>query len=314
MRTVHRYALALVGLLLALPVAGSTPTATIAAATPPVPLLWKVSDADNSIYLLGSFHLLQKSDYPPSSDIDRAFDASESLVFEVTPEDLDDPSITGLMMGLAKSDSAGGIDHVLSPDLKAQLDVRMRALGLVPEQMGAFEPWFVDTMLVTLLGQRSGYAPDDGLDRYLMARAKAAGKATAGLETVRAQLTTLDQTPINEQIASLHEFVEEGDGASAKLDELHAAWRSADIPTLERLTRDEMAELTPITYQRLNVERNRAWVPQLEALLARGKGHDVMVVVGALHLLGDDGVVSLLRAKGYRVERICSACVATKTP
>lgn len=308
MRGMPRVALALLGLLLALPVAGSTPVA--ARSTPPVPLLWKVSDADSSIYLLGSFHLLQKSDYPLSPDVDRALDASEAVVFEVAPEDLNDPGITGLMMSLATSDPASSIDRTVPPDLKARLDTRMRALGLPPEQMHGFEPWFVDTMVVTLLGQRSGYAPDDGLDRYLMARAKAARKPTSGLETVREQLATLDGTPIQEQVASLREFVDEGDGASAKLDELHAAWRNADIPALERLTRDEMKDVTPVTYQRLNVDRNRAWVPRLEALLARGKGHDVMVVVGALHLLGDDGVVHLLRAKGYRVERICSACKA----
>ncbi|WP_162823735.1 TraB/GumN family protein [Lysobacter sp. TY2-98] len=309
MRAMPRYALALIGLLLALPVAGSTPVAPSASA-PPVPLLWKVSDADNSLYLLGSFHLLAKSDYPLSTDIDRAFDDAESLVFEVAPDDLENPAITGMMMGLAKSDPTSSIDHTLSPDLKAQLDVRMRGLGLPAEQMHAFEPWFVDTMLVTLLGQRAGYAPDDGLDRQLMARAKAAGKPATGLETVQEQLSTLDGTPMAEQVASLKEFIDEGDAAPAKLDELHKAWREADIPTLERMTREEMAELTPVTYQRLNVDRNRAWIPRFEAMLAQGKGHDVLVVVGALHLLGDDGVVALLRAKGYRVERICTACAS----
>ncbi|MGY3264655.1 TraB/GumN family protein [Lysobacter sp. HA35] len=311
MRAMHRYALALIGLLLALPVAGSTPVSP-APSTPPVPLLWRVSDADNSIYLLGSFHLLAKSDYPLSPDVDRAFDDAESLVFEVAPEDLDDPSVTGLMLGLAKSDPASSLANTLPADLKTPLDARLSAMGLQPEQMGGFEPWFVDTMLVTLLGQRSGYAPDDGLDRNLMARARAAGKPTGGLETVRQQLATLDGTPLSEQIASLREFVDEGDNAGTRLDELHNAWRAGDIPTLERLTREEMAGLTPVTYQRLNVDRNRAWIPRFQALLAQGAGHDTLVVVGALHLLGDDGVVALLRAKGYHVERICTACGAAK--
>lgn len=314
MRIMPRYALALVGLLLALPVAGSTPVPPAATPAPPTPLLWRVSDADTSLYLLGSFHLLAKSDYPLSADIDRAFDDAESLVFEVAPEDLEDPGITGLMLGLAKSDPASSIDRTLSPDLKARLDVRLRDLGLPAEQMHAFEPWFVDTTLVTLLGQRIGYAPDDGLDRHLMARARAAGKAATGLETVREQLTTLDAMPIAEQVASLQEFVDEGDVATRKLGELHTAWRSGDIPTLERMTREEMADLTPVTYQRLNVDRNRAWIPRFEGMLAQGKGHDVLVVVGALHLLGDDGVVSLLRAKGYRVERICTACTPARSP
>lgn len=307
-RTMPRFALLLAGLLLALPVVGSAPKR--ATSTPPVPLLWKVSDADNSLYLLGSFHLLAKADYPLSADIDQAFDDAESLVFEVAPEDLDDPGVTGRMLALASSDPASSLARAVPADLAPALDARLAAAGLPPERMAGFEPWFVDTMLVTMLGQRSGYAPEDGLDRVLMARAKAAGKPASGLETVDQQLATLDGTPLPEQIASLREFVKEGDGAAARLDELHAAWRGGDVPTLERLTREDMRELTPATYQRLNVDRNRAWLPTLERMLAQGRGHDVLVVVGALHLLGDDGVVALLRARGYRVERICTACAA----
>jgi uncharacterized protein YbaP (TraB family) len=300
-----RFALFLAGFLLALPVAGSSPRRD---ASPPVPLLWKVSDVDSSLYLLGSFHLLAKSDYPLSADVDRAFDDAESLVFEVAPDDLEDPAVTTKMFALASSDRAATLANVVPADLAPRLDARLAAFGLPPERMAGFEPWFVDTMLVTLLGQRAGYAPEDGLDRVLMARAKVAAKPVAGLETVDQQLATLDGTPLAEQVASLREFVEEGDGARAKLDELHAAWRSADLPILERMTREDMRELTPVTYQRLNVDRNRAWVPQFERMLAQGRGHDVLAVVGALHLLGDDGVVALLRARGYRVERICSAC------
>ncbi|TZF90167.1 TraB/GumN family protein [Cognatilysobacter lacus] len=302
----HRIILILAGALLALPVVGSTPRAPQQA--PPVPLLWKVSDADSHIYLLGSFHLLAKSDYPLSPDIDRAFDDAEALVFEVAPEDLNDPGVTPRMLALAASDPASSIARVMPANLKPALDRRLASLGLPSDRMASFEPWFVDTMLVTMLGQRSGYAPDDGLDRVLMARAQQAGKPASGLETVDQQLATLDGTPIAEQVASLREFVEEGDQAPAKLDELHAAWRNADVPALERLTREEMRDLTPVTYQRMVAERNRAWVPQLERLLAQGRGHDVLVVVGALHLLGEDGVVDQLRARGYRVERICTVC------
>lgn len=301
-----RFLLLFAGLLLALPVAGSSPITSTGGA--PVPLLWKVSDADSAIYLLGSFHLLSKSDYPLSPDVDRAFDDAESLVFEVAPEDLEDPDVGAKMFALASSDAASSISRVVPAALAPALDARLASFGIPPERMAGFEPWFVDTMMVTILGQRAGYAPENGLDRMLMARAKAAGKPATGLETVDQQLATLDGTPMAEQLASLREFVEEGDAAPAKLDELHAAWRRADIPMLERLTRDEMRALTPVTYQRIAVDRNRAWVPQLETMLRQGAGHDVLVVVGALHLLGDDGVVSLLRARGYRVERICAVC------
>ena len=69
-----------------------------------------------------------------------------------------------------------------------------------------------------------------------------------------------------------------------------------------------MRDKTPETYRRLNLDRNRAWMGKLDAMLARGRGEDVLVVVGALHLLGPDGVVEQLRARGHRVTRICTAC------
>ncbi|WP_462115828.1 TraB/GumN family protein [Lysobacter xanthus] len=303
----HRYALAIAALLLSLPVAGSAPRAE-EAARPPVPLLWRVSDGDNRLWLLGSFHLLKKSDYPLSADVDRALDDAESLVFEVAPDDLNDPGITARMVALATSDPAASIARAIPADLAAPLDARLRGFGLDPAQMSRFEPWFVDVTMVTLLGQRSGFAPEDGLDRNLMARAQAAGKPVTGLETVAQQLATLDGTPVDEQVASLREFVAEGDGAKAHLEELHGAWRRGDVATLERMTREEMRDRTPVTYQQLNADRNRAWMPALESRLAQGKGHDVLVVVGALHLLGEDGVVEQLRRRGYRVERVCSAC------
>lgn len=308
----RRIALAIAGLLLALPVSGSTPT-PVRADAPPVPLLWKVSDADNSVYLLGSFHLLRKSDYPLSAEIDRAFDDAEALVFEVAPEDLDDPGIATRMVRLATSDPASTVGQVLPAELREPLQRQAHRLGVAPEQLDHFEPWFVDTTLVTVLAQRNGFAPEDGLDRHLMARARAAGKPASGLETVAQQLSTLDGMPMDEQLATLREFVEEGEGAAARLEELHGAWRRADVALLERLTREDMADRTPVTYQRLNVDRNRAWIPRFEAMLAKPAGNDVLAVVGALHLLGDDGVVAMLKARGYRVERICTACDSRRT-
>lgn len=308
----RRFALAIAGLLLALPVSGSAPSPA-RADTPPVPLLWKVSDGDNSVYLLGSFHLLRKSDYPLSADIDRAFDDAEALVFEIAPEDLDDPAIGTQMVRLATSDPASTVGQVLPIEVREPLQRQARRLGVAAEQLDDFEPWFVDTTLVTLLAQRNGFAPEDGLDRHLMARASAAGKPASGLETVDQQLTTLDGMPMDEQISTLREFIEEGDGAVARLEELHGAWRRGDVPLLERLTREDMLERTPVTYRRLNVDRNRAWIPRFEAMLAKPAGNDVLAVVGALHLLGDDGVVAMLKARGYRVERICTACEGRPT-
>lgn len=301
----RRFALAFASLVLAIPMAGSAPAPR---ADAPRPLLWKLSDADSSVYLLGSFHLLKKTDYPLSADVERALGEAEHVVFEVTPEELADPSVPMKMMQRAITPGDAAFGKVASPATTAKVHARFESLGLPGAQFDRFEPWMVSITLVTVLGAQLGYSPEDGLDRHLMTRAATLGKATAGLETIDAQLDALDATPVAEQLASIEETVAEGEDMAARLDELHAAWRGADLVTLERLAANEMREKTPETYRRLNVERNRKWLPKVEALLARGQGNDALVVVGALHLLGPDGLVAQAKARGLRVERVCTAC------
>ncbi len=303
----RRIALALASLVLAVPMAGSAPPP----ADPARPLLWRISDADNRVYLLGSFHLLKKTDYPLPADIEHALADAEHVVFEVTPAELADPTVPMKMLRRALTPGDAAFGKVAPSATAAKVRAQLASLGLSAEQFDRLEPWMVSVTLVTALGQKHGYSPEHGLDRHLMARAAALGKPTAGLETLDSQLDALDATPLAEQLASIEETVAEGEDLAARLDELHAAWRGGHVAKLERLAVADMREKTPDTYRRLNVERNRAWMPQVEALLARGKGEDALVVVGALHLLGPDGLVQQAQARGLRVERVCTGCAAT---
>ena len=287
-------------------------TAPLTAKAPPVPLLWKVSDADNSIYLLGSFHLLKRDDYPLSKDIDNAFAAADKLVFEVPPAEMQDPATAQKALARAGYGDARTLSQVLPAGVRDRFNVLLQKQGGSIAQFDPFEPWFVNLTLVVGLSQSMGFRGEDGLDQHLMRRAAEANKPTSGLETVDAQLQALDNTPMKEQIASLREFVDDPDAMPGMLDELHRAWRQGDIAKLEALTRGEMLANTPETYRLLNVVRNEAWLPKLRKLLDGSKSEDTLVVVGAMHLLGKDGVVERLRGTGYRVERVCSACLPVK--
>jgi uncharacterized protein len=294
----------------AAPAAGPA-TASSAASTPravPRPLLWKVSDADNAVYLLGSFHLLKSDDYPLSPDIDAAFAAADTVVFEVTPEQLADPANAKKFLDAAGYGDARTLSTVLPPRLREKLEALLTPQGGSIAQLEGYEPWFVNLSLVLGLSQSLGFSADHGLDHHLMQRAAATGKPTGGLETMEVQLQALDASPMPEQLRGLEDFLDRPQEMPALLDDLHSAWRSGDVARLDELTRLEMREKTPVTYRVVNVERNEAWTPQLQAMLDGTNTDDTLVVVGALHLLGDDGVVEKLRAKGYAVERICSAC------
>lgn len=283
------------------------PAAT-AAHVPPVPLLWKVSDADNAVYLLGSFHLLKPSDYPVSSDIEAALGSAGRVVFEVTPEELRDPENSRKFLEAAGYGDTRTLSGVLPADMREQLAALLAPRGTSVEQLDGYEPWFVNLMLVMGLAQSEGFSPEQGLDQYLMARAAAAGKPTAGLESMETQLAALETSPMPEQIKGLADFLDRSAEMPRMLADMHRAWREADADGLEALAAAEMRDNTPVTYQTVIVDRNNAWTPQLQAMLDGADTSDTLVVVGALHLVGEDSVVEALRARGYTVERICSAC------
>ena len=133
------------------------------------------------------------------------------------------------------------------------------------------------------------------MDQYVMQRAATSNKPTAGLEWIDTQLQVLDASPMDEQIVSLKEFLDKPLEMPQMLGDLHSAWRDGDVARLDKLTREEMRDKTPQTYRMINVERNQAWLPQIQVMLDDAKKGDTLVVVGALHLLGDDGIVGKLR-------------------
>lgn len=314
MRTLTRLALALCAVIAASSLAlaatldagqGAAPAASAKPA--PVPLLWKVSDADNAVYLLGSFHLLKTDDYPVSADVDAAFDDAEKVVFEIAPEAMLDPANAQAFLAAAGYGDARTLRTVLPAELHEKLN---RLMGGQVASVDGYEPWFVSLSLTLGVSQALGYSAEQGLDRHLMDRAAAANKPTGGLEAMATQLGVLDGTPMDEQIAGLKEILDKPQELPTRLNDLHRAWRAGDLDTLDRVTRAEMAQKSPVTYRQVNVERNDAWVPQIRRMLDGSTRDDTLVVVGALHLLGTDGVVEKLRAQGLKVERVCSACAA----
>jgi len=281
----------------------------------PVPLLWKVSDKDNSLYLLGAFHLLKPDDYPLSRDVDDAFADAEKLVFEIPPEELGSPAL-GMQMGQAGLRTDGTLlDSELPEQTRLALAgwlqanaAELQKMQMPPQAMQMFEPWFAALMVAIVEMNKAGLDSALGLDAHLARKAGRTGKATSGLETGAEQIAFLDDMRRAEQLQFLQSSLDGAAQGSGEIDKLHAAWRSGDADALWAGMAAEMRREFPDLYQRINVARNEAWVPKLEAKLRAPGTDDVLVVVGALHLLGEDGVVEKLRAKGYEVERICSAC------
>lgn len=283
---------------------------------PPVPMLWKASDDDNALYLLGSFHLLKPSDYPLSPDVQAALEDAGEVVFELSPEELASPALALQMAQAAARTDGTTLDSHIGPELAGKLSrwaqdnaAHLRRTGLTHEVLQMFQPWFAGLMVSVVELTKQGLDPALGLDRHFMAKAAEAGKQTAALESGAQQIAVFAGMSEREQLQMLAEALDQAAEGPARIDRMHQQWRTGDAEGLWTGMAAELRRDYPQLYRRINVERNEAWVPQLVERLEAEDGNS-LVVVGALHLLGEDGVVEKLRARGYRVERICTACAA----
>jgi uncharacterized protein len=192
----------------------------------------------------------------------------------------------------------------LPPDTWAKLDAYAKSHNVPLANLQSFEPWFVSLMISIMEMQRLGLDAELGLDKYFAAMAAKAGKPTAGLETGDMQIALFDGMTDAEQTQLILDTLDELDGSGKRIDEMHAMWRRGEGDRLFAETGAEMKAKYPSLYARMNSDRNRAWLPQVQKMLDDGNSDDTLVVVGSMHLLGSDGLVALLKAKGYTVEKL----------
>lgn len=233
----------------------------------PKPLLWKVSDANNSLYLLGSFHMLKDTDYPLAKSTDIAFDDAEQLYFELAPEEMNNPALGQKMAQAAMRTDGKTLQQSISQDTWKKFEAYATERKLPAANFQAFEPWFVTLILSVTEMQKMGLNPALGLDKHFMDRAAKAGKPAKGLETGDSQIAIFDSMSAKQQEQSLLDILDESANMKSDIEELHATWRKGDDKTLFNKMAKEMSDKYPELYQNMNPQRNKAWLPKLEALL-----------------------------------------------
>ena len=263
--------------------------------------LWKVSNAEGAVYLVGSIHLLTKDYYPLSPALDAAFKDSDLLVEEADLGEMETPAAQFALLTRGMLPAGQSLDKVVSPATYALVVKRVNGLGLPIEPLKRFKPWMLAMTIVEMEWQKAGFDASLGLDRHFYDLARAEGKMVQGLETVEYQVSLFDGMTMEEQDRMLAESLEDLDQERAGIFELTDAWKAGDAPAVERIVLDDLKD-DPVMYQRLLVGRNRNWLPKLDALFARSGR--TFVVVGAAHLLGPDGLLAMFRAKGYKVDQL----------
>lgn len=277
-----------------------------ASGTPSTPAIWKVSDADNSVYLLGSFHALKAEDYPLSDQVMAAYADAERLAFEIAPDELQSPDLPAIMQQAARLPAGQNLQALLPEAAWRQLQDWSQANPSYPiAGLNRLEPWYVAILVSNSRAQAEGFEPARGVDQHFMNAARPSAKPGIGLEKASQQIALFDGMPPAAQRQLLQEALDGNAAEDARdLETLRRLWKAGDAAGLQRETIERMRREYPDLYRSVNVDRNHAWLPQVQAMLDAETKDDTLVVVGALHLLGDDGLVQLLRDKGYRVERL----------
>ncbi|KJV43554.1 polysaccharide biosynthesis protein GumN [Brevundimonas sp. KM4] len=262
------------------------------------PALWVVRDADSTLYLFGSVHVLRPTTGWSSPRVEAAFDSASDIWFEISNPD-DQAAIMPLIQQHGLSPETP-LSSRLTPQENAELDAAAQVMGASAAQLQPMKPWLAALSLSVAPLIKAGYDPKSGVELVLKARAEAAGKPIHGFETIDKQIGILAGLPDDVQLAFLRETLKDYENAATKLDEMVEAWARGDVATLDRVTITEMKEASPALYQSVLVDRNTDWANQIQTML-EGSG-TAFIAVGAAHLTGDDSVQAILQKRGVTVE------------
>lgn len=261
-----------------------------------VSCVWKVTTSDgHSLYLGGSFHALRPSDYPLPRQYNRALDASSRLAFEDDPKTAD--AASNALMKAGEYPRGDSLKNHVDPRTYAYLR-RFFLLRNVPEEkFSRYRPWLLDIIL-------SSPSPEYyqlGIERFLQKRAQATSKPILGLESTREHNGVFSGlTDKQAEALLLTLFINAGREESHEVN-MFEAWRRGEVELLTRKTRESFSDF-PFMAERLLDARNRNWMPKIENYLHSGQVY--FVVAGAAHMGGPNGLVSLLKQRGYNVEQL----------
>jgi uncharacterized protein YbaP (TraB family) len=263
--------------------------------------LWKVASDKGSVYLLGSIHLLKSQDATLKPIIDETFNKTKRLVLEVDLVNESPEKMQKLILQKGINLDGKTLQQKVSKETFQWATIWANELGIDIKMLTPFKPWLAGLTMTVMHLQKLGYDPNAGVDRQLAQRAKLANKPVSGLESSESQFDLLDRLPAGLQELMLRHSLSEMEQIGKLVDDMVRAWRAGDVAAAEKLFLGSMTEY-PELHEKTLDERNRNWLPQIEKFIHSGE--DTLVVVGAAHLVGKNGLIELLKARGYKLEQM----------
>lgn len=282
--------------LLAAPASAASPHPQASMAEP---ALWVIRDADSTLYLFGTVHLLRPATVWETPRVMAAFDASTDIWFEV--DDVAGDADTSMLIASHGLTSGRPLSRLLSPEDRRALSAAVSRAGLTDGQVDGLRPWLASLIVGNAPLLEAGYDPAAGVETRLRERAALAGKPVRGLETMEDQFLYLADLPGETQIDLLRHMIQPPEVMLADLDASVAAWVVGGMAGLERAISLPMRRGSGALYQAIIVRRSVLLADHLQTVLA-GSGV-AFVALGAGYLAGEDSVQSVLADRGVAVTR-----------
>jgi uncharacterized protein len=262
--------------------------------------LWQVKGSHNSVYLMGSIHVLPASAYPLHPALQSAFNHAQQVVFEVDLNTVSQQAVLREFEEIGVYPPGDSLEHHVSRQTIKLVKQVLAQLGISYEKAKRFKPALLGELITSRYTELAGFREDLGVDRYFFSQAQVSRKPVLGLETIRDQARVLSSDDASGE-ARLVEAIASLPAAIAILDQLVVAWKNGRIKILDRLlNQDEWSD--PKSFESMFVQRNQRWLPQIERFL-QGNGN-YLVIVGSGHLVGDHGLVRALQEQGYQVKQL----------
>jgi len=266
---------------------------------PPQPPIWVVSDADSEITLYPTIHILPPDVEWKSDELTKRIADAEEVWFEILPGSENDPALQQAMLTLGMAPGSS-LTSKLSEEEVAALEKAVAPLGMPIQAIDQMQPWLVSTFVTVGALIDKGFDPNAGVEKQIEPMAN--GKKFRALETAEGQMRMLASIPEEDQLEMLRQSLTDLDDDIEDLNDMVDDWAVGDVEDLEDELLDDMKKEIPSVYEILIATRNKAWVEKIEEEM-KGSGTD-FIAVGAAHLVGDDGLPAMLRARGYTVNRL----------
>lgn len=263
--------------------------------------LWEVAGEKNSVYLLGSIHLLRSKDYPLPTALDEAYNDAEVLFMEVDMDDMDPIAAQAAFTKYGVLQDETTLRDLMGEALYLEAAKAAEVIDIPLDMLSKTEPWYAAMTIEIMVLSRIGFNPALGIEMHMLSKAATDGKPIEGFETIEEQIQILDGLSLQAQREMLLSTLEESAELAEMMDELIAAWRRGDVAFLEAGMLDELAKHEELN-KALVTDRNSRWVTRIEDLL--DDDDDYLIIVGALHLVGPNGVPNHLQRIGYDVHQL----------